>query len=134
MTTRFKTYREFLSGLEIVYCEGDAVKIICNLKPKRYVMEHFAIKPWNSKNTQRYFLVKLYIEKILWAINPSKFIQRTAGFELLGKRVMYMEALAIVLDAVQVTHPDSGEVDEEFTISNHSRTHPFKILKSQIQI
>lgn len=132
MKTRFKTYGEFKKAITIVNAIGGGIKIICNLK--NYVLLETQYKPWNTKDMKTTFLVRLYIKEVLWKCQLSKFIQRTEGYELLGRRVMVGEQVAVIVNKVDVVNSETGEPDINLTISIMHRNTPTHILASQIQL
>lgn len=131
MKTRLKIFTEFVNGLTIAYSETGCT-IVCKLK--RYVLLDVKYRPWVSPQTRKGFLVKMYIEEILWKANPSKLIQRIHGFELLGRRCMHRDELSVVVDAADMVNPETGEMTKQLTIANHWIKHPFKVYETDVQI
>ena len=133
MKTRLKTYGEFMKAITIVQGVHGGVKLICN-KPYQYVLLETHVKPWNSKETRKSFLVRLYIKNIIWKMNVSKFIQRIEGFELLGRRVMHGEQVAVIVNAQEGVNQETGEAVTMLTITTMHSTTPIKILSTLIQL
>lgn len=132
MRVRLKTFGEFVKGITIAHKEDGGVKILC--QRKGFLMLETNFKPWNTKDTRKSFLVKYYIEEILWKCNPSKKISRIEGFELLGKRCMYCDTLGVIMDAWDVVDKETGETDTKLIIVTRLRTAPFETLKSNVQL
>jgi hypothetical protein len=132
MKVRFKTFSEFGKGLRLVHCDDGGVKLVC-YRTNRVVVQSPS-KLWSSKDTRKSFLVKLYINEVLWKANPSKLIQRIKGYEILGKRVMYNNMVAVVADSFEAVHKETGEVQEILVIVNNWRVNPFQVLKSRVEL
>lgn len=133
MNIRFKTYSEFLSATQIVYRSNNGVKIVCRIKGKEYVVFESKFRPWNTDMTKNGFMVKLYISEVLWGKSISKKITRRPGFELLGRRCMYHERMAVICSAEEMVNKETGEVMQRLTLA-HKNERPFKIMQNQIQL
>lgn len=132
MRLRYKTYLEFAQQIKIVNRIFGGRTIVCSLNDA--VVLKTPTKPWNSPQTRKSFLVKLYIEQVLQKINVSEKISRMPGYELLGKRFKRNGDTLIIVSSVEVVDTSTGEVDEELlvkNITNPFRLSPFKILKSK---
>jgi hypothetical protein len=133
MNIRFKTFSEFMNGIKLVNRPAGGIKIVCGIGD-RYVLLESKFKPWNTPDTRRIFLVKMYLKEVLEKANPSKKIQRVPGFELLGKRCLYRDAVSIICDAVDMVDPDTGEMTKRLKIFNDNIRKPFSVFINNVQI
>ena len=132
MKSRYKTYKEFIESITLVHDQQTGYKIICNLKS--YVVVQSKVKPWNTPETRKSFLVKLYITQVLQKHTMSKRFPRIEGYELLGRRCMYNDYICIVCDSVELVHRETGEVKNQLTLFGDNRSNPFKVLINQVQL
>lgn len=133
MTTRPKTFNEFVKAITIVYNASSGCKITCNLK--RYVLVECRVKPWNSVSTRRTFLINMYIREVLLKTNIPKCIRRPAGYELLGKRCLWRDQVVTVCAWVELVNPQTGEVTKELTLAGRWHTPvPFKAMENEVQL
>ena len=127
MKTRYKIFSEFLKQAKVGYANNEVV-IVC----KNNVL-YKGQRPWNSPETKKSFLAKLYIKYVLQRKDISSKIQRIEGYELLGKRYNYKSNITIVCATEEVVDPDGGEVLIMTTSIAEHRTQPFKILLRELE-
>lgn len=131
MRTRYKLFHEFSNEIKIAYRTangGKGVAIVC----RKNILLSTKFKPWNTQETKRTLLIKLYIETVLAKINVSEKISRMPGCEWVGRRVQYKNKLSIVVDAKEMVDIDTGEIVQKLWLWNDLRTVPFSITEDQL--
>lgn len=131
MKTRYKLYSEFLASIHIA---NIARRTLIYCKYGNKIIFDSPFKAWNTSDMKRIFLIKLYIAEILYKKNLSKSIERMEGYELLGRRCMYADHVAIIVNKEEVVNKETGEVLCQLLISNDNRTHPFRVLSNEVQL
>lgn len=134
MKTRLKTFSEFKKGITYVSLLNGGARIFSSISPRPTVLAESRTKFWNSKETKKGYLLHLYINHVIWKADPSKKITRIEGFELLGRRIMHNDIIAVIIQAQDVVNTDTGEVDVKLLVCNKLSTNTFTILKSSIQL
>ena len=134
MTARYKTFAEFMRGIKVAYRVFGGCTIVYTAGKKK-MLQRYNVLPWNSKETKRTFLARMYVNKILSQFEIANKIRRPEKYDLLGRRCKYHGDKCVIVNAVQVVDTSTGEVDEQLTLfclDNKFRHSPFKILKSQL--
>ncbi len=131
MQARPKTFTEFQKHVVIVNRPGGGVKIVCTLK--NFVILETKLKPWNTPAMRKTFLGNMYINQVLMRVNEMRHIQRTPGYELLGRQKLYHNTKVVICNAVEGVNPDTGEMQTLVTICHMTTYHnstraPFKTL------
>lgn len=135
MKSRYKTFSEFTSAIKIVYRSNNGVKIFCMVKGKEYVILETGYRPWNSEQTRRRFIIRLYIREILSKHSMNKRITRIEGFELLGQRCLYLDQLHIICSSEDLVNTETGEITKKLLIVNAATNdRPTKVFINQVQI
>lgn len=142
MKTRYKTYSEFTKQILIVEITEGAlrggVSIIC--RQQSFVILKTKFKPWNSKQTKRCFLSKLYFKEVLCKHVVSQLVPRIEDYQWLGRRVSYQGSPFVVVDGWEGAHKDTGEVLRCLRIFplypslNISDVHPIDVTETEIKI
>jgi hypothetical protein len=130
MKARYKTFSEFMKDIKIAH-EPPDVLIVC----RNHILYRGA-KPWNSQRTRKTFLARIYIKEVLQKKDVSKLIKRIEGYELLGKRCLHNDFLAIICGTQEVVNTETGEMQIMATVVsvNAYRNDPFKVLLNQLQL
>lgn len=126
MKTRYKTFAEFMKTSKIAY-DNKEVIIAC-LRTVLYRGQ----RPWNSPQTRKSFLAKLYIKHVLQRKNISLLVQRIEGYELLGKRFIYKRHEVIVCSTQEMVDTDTGEILIMAILVADHRPQPFKLLLKEL--
>lgn len=132
MRSRYKTYAEFVKRIAIGRTQEKGFVVFCSLK--KYKIVESKTQLWNTEDTKKTFLARLYVNEILRKLNLSKIIQRINGYELLGRRCMYNDKLCIICGWQQMVNTETGETKLQVTLVNDIRNTPFKIFIDQIQL
>jgi len=134
MKSRYKTFGEFHRDVREVHSTTGGFKLVCYLRGKEYVVMSLKSKPWNTPQTRKTFIARVYVDEMLWKCHLSRKIQRIEGFELLGRKVNYNDHLSVICNAVDMVNPDTGETRKQIVLVNSFRSIPFKVFLNQVQL